>query len=293
MEEYCGKKSNGWKTAVLTVGLIALPLSMGANAALDSGTFTVKAQDHKDPTIVVFAGIDPRGSGPNEGGDETDEETSTSRTFSCGPEDLVITAAMQEFSDVDKALRDAGKDSEMLAYPDGGWKIIEENPLGQQGVAFTNGETQSGFNPITNSAGWGLFFDMSTTFGAMPGDCRMLKIENGLPHAIGSVAAVSVESGSLIEEYTERGKLAVRADGKPASVEYLGSTRDSGVSYEGWNTDKVSGSTWRMLERQFRSDGTVRSVKVTNNTTTVSKSNYEDRGIVPQDVWDNFWNGGY
>lgn len=304
-------KSNGWKTAVLTGGLmtiIALPLSMGANAALDSGVFTVKAQDSKDPTIVAFAGIDPRVSDPDSGNpdpggsdpggdvdpDGNDNESGQARTFSCGDESIVITKAMQDFSDSNKTLKDAGKASEMVAYPDGGWKTIEENPLGMKGVAFTNGETLSSFNPITNSAGWGLFLDMSEDPTSMPGDCRMMKMENGLPPAIESLTAVSVEYGSLIEEYTENGDLAVRADGKPAAIEYLGSTRDSGVLYEGWNTDKVSGSAWRMLERRFNSDGTVKSLKVTNNTTIFTASDYEgDKRTVPQDVWDNFWNGGY
>lgn len=266
-----------------------IPLSFSANAVLDSGTFTVKAQDSKDASIVAFAGIDNRGSDPGTGtpgGEDTSEKL---RTLKCAGEEIVITKDMKDFSDANIALKNSGKSSEMKAYPDGGWNIIQElDPLGLPGVAFTVGDVNlDGFSlgPLHNTSGWALVMDSG------PNDCALYSIKDGKYHANTGPAYRQISGGSLKELWYKDGVLENRGT-LPNEISYWGDSVDSKIESEGWYVDDTL-NQWQIKYRNFDSEGKVESLEFSNNEHTAFNPDDWPGDPIPQDVWDKYWNGGY
>lgn len=280
------------KTALMMGAVICaftIPLSFSANAVLDSGVFTVKAQDTKDPSIVAFAGIDNKGSDPGTetpGGEDTSEKL---RTLKCAGEEIVITKDMKDFSDANIALKNSGKSSEMKAYPAGGWNIIQElDPLGLPGVAFTVGDVNlDGFSlkPLHNTSGWALAVESG------PNDCTLYSMKNGEYHADTGPAYRQIQGGSLKEMWYKDGALENRGS-LPNYVRYWGDSVDSKLESEDWYVDE-SLNEWQIKSREFDSEGKVEKLTFYKDNHEASIPDAWPGDPIPQDVWDKYWNGGY
>jgi type II secretory pathway pseudopilin PulG len=145
--------------------------------------------------------------------DEDADNSAILATYTCGPAEIKITQAMQDHSDANLLLKDAGKESEMIPYPGGGWNIIIDpaSILGQKakGAYFST----DGDSKMLNNLGYSMMIIMLD-------QCEAIKTnELGEVHSDNGIASVGSSSKGMWEESYYKNNIATRIDG-PQYIRY-------------------------------------------------------------------------
>lgn len=267
--------------AAAAVVSIAVPLAIiSGSAGVDSGHFWVKAQDGDNPEVKAFAGINGTGKteGENPGGENPgggDPETPGAgtgeikvATYTCGPTELKVTQEMIDHSKKNKALLDAGKASEMVPYPKGGWNVIIDvsNVDPSLSGVLLSSDGAINFGTTTNDSGPSAIFMSGST-------CNMHGVVNGKYHSENGPAQVTAVNGVVTQlhyqvdgKYHRSGgaaKLLFDGDGALIYEEWYVNGekhREDGPALSKWSSGELTLEEWYTNDKKHRDGGPAVSI---------------------------------